>query len=55
MTTKLKKHSTKSEDDENDSFDIGIDDDIIITDDTDLDDKEADPRWDALKGFQEEL
>ena len=54
MTTKLKKHSSKSEDDDdNDSFD-GEMDDIIITDDDDSNERDTDPRWDALKGFKEE-
>jgi uncharacterized metal-binding protein YceD (DUF177 family) len=53
MTSKLKKHSAKSEDNEDDSFDLGMDD-IIITDDDDSDEKGTDPRWDALKGFKEE-
>jgi len=53
MTSKLKKHSTKSEDDDNDSFDDEMDD-IIIMDDDGSNEKEADPRWDALKGFKEE-
>jgi uncharacterized metal-binding protein YceD (DUF177 family) len=53
MTTKLKKHSAKSEDDDGDSFDMGMDD-IIIADDDDSNGREPDPRWDALKGFKEE-
>jgi len=54
MTTKLKKHSAKSEDDDNDSFDMDMGDDIIITDDDDSNEKDVDPRWDALKGLKEE-
>ena len=54
MTSKLKKHSTKSEDDDNESFDSEMDDDIIITDDDDSTERDADPRWGALKGFKEE-
>jgi uncharacterized metal-binding protein YceD (DUF177 family) len=52
MTSKLKKHSAKSEDDD-DTFDVDTDD-IIITDDEDLSDRDIDPRWDALKGFKED-
>jgi uncharacterized metal-binding protein YceD (DUF177 family) len=51
MTSKLKKHLTKSEEDD-DMFDADIDD-IIITDDGNSDDRDIDPRWDALKGFKE--
>ena len=52
MTSKLKKHSPKNGDD--DDFD-GEDNDIIITADDDLDDKNStDPRWDTLKGFVED-
>ena len=54
MTTKLKKHSAKSEEDDNDSFDMDMGDDIIITEDDDSNEKDVDPRWDALKGLREE-
>ena len=54
MTTKLKKHSAKSEEDDNDSFDMDMGDDIIITEDDDSNEKDVDPRWDALKGLKEE-
>lgn len=48
MTSKLKKHSPKSEDGE----DFGADtDDIVITDEGEED--SSDPRWDALKGLIE--
>ena len=45
MSSKLKKHATKSSDDDND-FDGG--DDVVV--DEDVADT-ADPRWDALKGL----
>ncbi|MDR0231535.1 MAG: DUF177 domain-containing protein [Dysgonamonadaceae bacterium] len=52
MTTKLKKHSPKGSSDDDDDFDsVGADEDIIITDE---EDKETDPRWDALKGLIED-
>ena len=54
MTSKLKKHSAKSEDDDNESFDFEADDDIIITDNGDSTENDMDPRWGALKGFKEE-
>lgn len=47
MSSKLKKHSVKSEDDF-DAEDVG--EDIIITDD-DEDKTSTDPRWDKLKGL----
>jgi uncharacterized metal-binding protein YceD (DUF177 family) len=49
MTSKLKKHTTKSLSD--DTFEDNIDD-IIITDDNE--DDAIDPRWDILKGFKED-
>jgi len=49
MTSKLKKHLTKS-DDEDQSFDS---DDVIITDDEPEEEK-TDPRWEALRGLKEE-
>ncbi len=52
MTSKLKKHSAKTEEDD-DSFDMDGGDDIIITDD-DGSEEASDPRWDALKGLKEE-
>lgn len=52
MSSKLKKHSAKSEDEDDDSFDMDMDD-IIITGEDDSTDKDIDPRWDALKGFKE--
>ena len=51
MTTKLKKHSAKSDDDQ--SFGSDSTDDVIITDE-DPDDEKTDPRWDALRGFKED-
>jgi uncharacterized metal-binding protein YceD (DUF177 family) len=53
MTTKLKKHSVKSDDNEQ-SFDSDDTDDIIITDDNSDDEEKTDPRWDALRGLKEE-
>jgi len=52
MTTKLKKHSTKSDDDDQ-AFGADEADDIIITDE-DSDEAKTDPRWDALKEFRED-
>ena len=49
MTSKLKKHSPKSDDEQ--SFDGA--DDVIITDD-DRDEERTDPRWGPLKGLREE-
>lgn len=48
MSSKLKKHSVKSADDEED-FDMEGGDDIVFTED-DNEDK-TDSRWDALKGL----
>jgi uncharacterized metal-binding protein YceD (DUF177 family) len=50
MTAKLKKHSAKSDDD---SLEMEDADDVIIPEDGGEDEK-IDPRWDALKGFNEE-
>jgi len=51
MTTKLKKHTAKSEDDDQV---FGPDtDDVIITNE-DPDEDKTDPRWDALRGFKED-
>jgi uncharacterized metal-binding protein YceD (DUF177 family) len=52
MSSKLKKHSVKSEND-NDDFVMDEGDDIVITDD-DSQEIETDPRWDALKGLTNE-
>jgi uncharacterized metal-binding protein YceD (DUF177 family) len=49
MTAKLKKHSSKSEDDD-EVFDM--DENIIITDEEPAEEN-VDPRWNALKGFKE--
>lgn len=52
MSSKLKKHTAKSEDDEDDSFDMDEGDDIVVTDeDTE---ERIDPRWEALKGLKED-
>jgi len=52
MTSKLKKHSAKSDDDDQ-SFGSDDVDDVIITD-NDPDEAKTDPRWDALRGFKED-
>jgi uncharacterized metal-binding protein YceD (DUF177 family) len=52
MTSSLKKHSAKSEDNDDDLFDIGMDN-VIIPDDEE-NGKETDPRWDVLKAFKQE-
>jgi uncharacterized metal-binding protein YceD (DUF177 family) len=50
MSSKLKKHTAKSPDD--DSFEMDEGDDIVVTDE---DTEEiTDPRWDALKGLKED-
>ncbi len=51
MTSKLKKHAPKGSSEDND-FDAMMDDDIIITDSED--EGKPDPRWDALKGYNED-
>ena len=53
MTSKLKKHLTKSDDDDQ-SFESDDMEDVIITDDGMEDEEKTDPRWDALKGLKEE-
>ncbi|MCC8143804.1 MAG: DUF177 domain-containing protein [Tannerellaceae bacterium] len=50
MSSKLKKHTARSTDDENDGF---ADDDVIAADDDAQDSGSTDPRWDALKGLIE--
>ncbi|MDR3340385.1 MAG: DUF177 domain-containing protein [Candidatus Symbiothrix sp.] len=50
MTSKLKKHTPKTDDD---SFDLNADDIIITDDDSDTDETNADPRWEPLRGFNE--
>ncbi len=50
MSSKLKKHTAKSAD-EDDDFVDDMEDDIIVDDDTD--NRPTDPRWDALKGLTE--
>ncbi|GHS96078.1 hypothetical protein FACS189421_00590 [Bacteroidia bacterium] len=52
MSAKLKKHSAKLSDDEDDSFDMDEEADIVLTDE---DTEEViDPRWEALKGLKED-
>ena len=53
MTSKLKKHSPKSEDDDQ-SFESDDADDVIITDDDSDYEEKRDPRWDALRGLKED-
>jgi uncharacterized metal-binding protein YceD (DUF177 family) len=50
MSAKLKKHTAKLADDEDDSFDMDEEEDIVVTDD----DTDIDPRWDALKGLKDD-
>lgn len=49
MSQKLKQHSTKKDDEDEDFFEST--DDVIITDE-DFEDQ-TDPRWDALKGLKD--
>lgn len=51
MTSKLKKHTAKP--DEEESFDLEGADDVVITDE-DPDESKTDPRWDVLKGLKED-
>jgi len=53
MTSKLKKHSAKSDDDEQ-PLEVDDPDDVIITDDDPDDEEKTDPRWNALKRLREE-
>jgi uncharacterized metal-binding protein YceD (DUF177 family) len=52
MSAKLKKHTTKADNDD-DAFDIDASDDIVVTDEDPIEEA-TDPRWDALKGLKEE-
>ena len=54
MTSKLKKHSSKQRDEDDQSFDTDDADDIIITDDEPEDEERPDPRWDTLRGLKED-
>lgn len=49
MSSKLKKHSSRSADDPDDEFDDDGADDLAIENEPDT----SDPRWDALKGLIE--
>ena len=52
MTAKLKKHTTKSDDDDQ-SF--GTDEmDEVVNNDEEPYEERTDPRWEALKGFKDE-
>ena len=53
MTSKLKKHSAKSDDDDEQSFDSDDSDDTDISDD-EPDEEKTDPRWEALRGLKDE-
>ncbi|MCC8170720.1 MAG: DUF177 domain-containing protein, partial [Parabacteroides sp.] len=50
MSSKLRKHTARSADEE-EEFGDGLDNDIIVDDDADS--RPTDPRWDALKDFTE--
>lgn len=52
MTSKLKKHSAKSEDDDQ-SFEFDDSDNVSITNEEEEEEK-TDPRWNALKGLKED-
>ena len=52
MTTKLKKHLTKSNDDDQSFGSDDADDDI--NSDEGQDEERTDPRWEALRGFKED-
>jgi uncharacterized metal-binding protein YceD (DUF177 family) len=52
MSAKLKKHTAKTDNDE-DTFDIDASDDIVVTDEDPIEEA-TDPRWDALKGLKED-
>jgi len=52
MSSKLRKHTAKSaDDDDSDSFEMEDTEDIVLTDDDT--EETTDPRWDALKGLKE--
>ena len=53
MTSKLKKHSVKSDDDEQ-FFDSNDADDVIVTDDDSDNEEKTDPRWNALRGLKDD-
>jgi uncharacterized metal-binding protein YceD (DUF177 family) len=50
MSAKLKKHTAKSPDEEEDDFDMESADDIVITDEDP--EETTDPRWDILKDLK---
>ena len=53
MTSKLKKHTPKGVNGDDEDFDsVGADEDIIIADEEEK--NSTDPRWDALKGLIED-
>lgn len=53
MTSKLKKHTAKSDDGDDQSFGSDDADDVVISNE-ESDDEKTDPRWDALKEFRED-
>lgn len=52
MNAKLKKHTVKSDNDDDDSFDIDEPDNIVVTDEDPIEES-TDPRWDALKDIKD--
>jgi len=54
MTSKLKKHLAKSDDDEDQSFDSDDSDDSGSITDDESEEEKTDPRWEALRGLKEE-
>jgi len=53
MTSKLKKHTAKSDDDDDQSFGSDDADDDSVTNE-EPDEEKTDPRWDALKEYKED-
>lgn len=51
MSSKLKKHTAKSADDDQDEMDEGMSNDVVFEDEGSS--ETSDPRWDALKGLIE--
>ena len=52
MTSKLKKHTPKNEDGDDDSLDFEDDNELVIIDDEERDGA-TDPRWDTLKSLRD--
>ena len=53
MTSKLKKHTPKNVEEDDDSLDFEGDDDDIVIIDYDERESATDPRWDALKSLKD--